>query len=649
MSLIRIMIASPSDIESERVIAKSVIKEYDENFARIYGFAIDVFMWEVDVYPSFHEQGVQGNIDNRARFEELDIFIGIFKSKLGTLLPDSNETGTEHEVNKAFKAWKVNNKPEIMLYFNTEPIAPSLNNLKDLEKLLTFKKDLPKECFYKNYVGEQFEAIFKKNLLHVLISVVNKKNLINSTIPIQKKSVNEIVSDKIDQFDIDEVEMDKILITKNLYSSFHPSFESNIPCFYRLKLETTSGFVEIAKQKNIALENTESEEVANIIYLIRDPIRPFEIQIGETRAMRPGASPGFLVLEYGLSLRNIKRIYPFILGENDKWLRIVFAELSVNPEVLRFIYKKDPDKFVRGVAAKNPRASTELQEKECLFCNPKFHEKRTVSKSDETRIIRNDYPYGPYFHYIAMPISPLHSWADAEEKHFFDMNMTIVQFLNYKENGLRKNLNNSSGIRMGLNSSIRHLVLGKSTQSSAGASIPHVHKQIWGMSPHAVNLGDHLAKICHHYSEKGIDYLGAYIDALRLINYIIWEDDNCALYVPFGQISIHELQVIIKRRNTSNFLHLTDKEIYSLSKCEYIVTKIFERLGINSFNELLISMPFDYEKKDYGFRLILTFITREVDIAVSELSLLYVVDKFPHHSRDEIRRIWGELKNRYNF
>jgi hypothetical protein len=56
-------------------------------------------------------------------------------------------------------------------------------------------------------------------------------------------------------------------------------------------------------------------------------------------------------------------------------------------------------------------------------------------------------------------------------------------------------------------------------------------------------------------------------------------------------------------------------------------------------------MPFSYENKEDGFRLILTFITREVDLAVSELSLLYVVDKFPHNTFEEIKKIWIDIKN----
>ena len=169
------------------------------------------------------------------------------------------------------------------------------------------------------------------------------------------------------------------------------------------------------------------------------------------------------------------------------------------------------------------------------------------------------------------------------------------------------------------------------------------------MTPGAINIGDHLAKICHLYKAKDIDYLEKYLLALKKCNLVLWEDKHYALYIPFGQNSIHELQAIVKRANVSNFLQLTELEIISLSKCEYIAASIFNLLGINSFNELLLGMPFSYEGNEDGFRLITTFVTREIDLAVSELSLLYVVDKFPHNTLEEIRKIWPDIRDQFNF
>jgi hypothetical protein len=96
---------------------------------------------------------------------------------------------------------------------------------------------------------------------------------------------------------------------------------------------------------------------------------------------------------------------------------------------------------------------------------------------------------------------------------------------------------------------------------------------------------------------------------------------------------------MVQRPGTRTFLDLTQPEIESLSRAEWIVTQLYNKLGVNSFNELLLSLPFS-DTETSTFRLIFTFITREVDLAVSELSLLYVVDQQPSQTVREINRVW---------
>jgi hypothetical protein len=86
---------------------------------------------------------------------------------------------------------------------------------------------------------------------------------------------------------------------------------------------------------------------------------------------------------------------------------------------------------------------------------------------------------------------------------------------------------------------------------------------------------------------------------------------------------------MVKRKNSGSFVELSNEEITDLSLAELYVAKLYQRMGINSFNELIYLKPFAKKNEDDGFRMICTFITREVDLAVSELNLAYVVDKKP--------------------
>src|SRR5208283_5577929 len=135
----------------------------------------------------------------------------------------------------------------------------------------------------------------------------------------------------------------------------------------------------------------------------------------------------------------------------------------------------------------------------------------------------------------------------------------------------------------------------------------------------------------------------SYLEALRRAGMVIWEDEHVALFVPFGQIALHELQIMVKRP-TRHFLELTVQEVRLLSMAEYIVARLYGRMDINSFNEIMLSLRFA-EDTVQKFRLIFTFITREVDLAVSELSLLYVVDRQPCDTVNEIARVWPFPRN----
>src|SRR5436305_3937120 len=200
--------------------------------------------------------------------------------------------------------------------------------------------------------------------------------------------------------------------------------------------------------------------------------------------------------------------------------------------------------MVKEVATRNPSASNKLKTAHCLFCNTEFLRKRLLnpSRSSDKKtgayVIANDFPFGPYFHYIVMPRDAIHSWEAVKEHHLLEMNLAIREFLDPDTPTGRAHLNGSAGVRIGLNSTMRHLILGKHTRNSAGASIAHVHKQVWGMAPGSVNLADHLSKICRAYFEKQqIDYLASYLTALKRAGLVIWEDTNVALYIPLGQIA----------------------------------------------------------------------------------------------------------------
>lgn len=445
----------------------------------------------------------------------------------------------------------------------------------------------------------------------------------------------------------------------DLLLSFRPCGASGI--FLLMHFDSTDGWVIdslsgadnrhrlLVDEKNLNAKESEYTDkdqtylkIKNDVYFIRDPIRPYSIQIGVIRSMKPNAKPGIIE-------GNMTKSELIDLPIHLFWLSLTLAEILQNEETLNYLWKdtkkhkqswgQEKYKQVRDAISKNPFSSMSLQQSSCRFCDKQFKEKRQLSKKYGATLIANDFPFGPNFHYIAIVDEPVHSWEHLSYKQVLGLNKITHDYLQIEENRFA-----AAGIQYGFNSTVRHLVLGARTQSSAGASIPHIHKQVWGMAPLTSNLAEQLISVCEAYANINIDYQACYLRALKDADYVLWEDDYIALYVPYGQCSLHELQVMVKRP-CATYVDFNQHEIESMSKAEFIVLQLYKVLEIGSFNNILIAKLFN-DSRAPTFRVVQTFVTREIDLAVSELSMLYVVDQHPRDSRNELVSAFNQIKSK---
>lgn len=634
MEQIRIFIASPDDAQSERDDAQKIISELSDSGS--IGCELISKSWKLEVPPGLVEP-VQSYIDRNVRPDEHHIVLVIFRNRIGTALAPGEPTGTEHELAAALESRYRRGHPWTMVYFDGTPFMPKTDEERvQYNAVLELKFKLKKQIDFREYNGtDNFRSMFQK---HLPLAVSEYRRTIGSFFDKRRYDDSIMTGENYDCL--------RVLPggDQSHYSSFSP-MPGDVP-FRRARISTTHGYVPNQTADAAARKRKGSyERKGHKIYIVRDPIRPFEIQIGEYRARRYGREPKEVPFEGVPSLSELKASYPaMMLTSQHRWLRMVLAELLNDPEALNYVHEAEseaekPDNQILAVIARNPSASDELRQQECRFCSDDFQGARSLPESSaETIIIRNDFPYGPFFHYVVFPRESVHAWDAIKIEHLIGMNQLVHEVLTNEFEPHHKTIKGAAGLRMGFNSSIRHLVLGRRTRSSAGASIAHVHKQLWGMASGSVNLADQLRSLCLAFDASGQDYLKGYLEALEKANLIIWSDDYVALYVPFGQIALHEMQVMIKRP-TRTFLDLNPNELESLSKAEYVVSRLYGRLDINSFNEIMLSLPFGDECSK-SFRLIFTFITREVDLAVSELSLLYVVDQHPCDTMLEVARVW---------
>jgi len=173
VSLIRIVVASPSDVQHERNTLSRVAEELNRTIGRAYDLRIEVNRWETDAHPGFHVNGPQALIDPILKIEESDVFVGIFWKRFGTPVIGAG-SGTQHEFNKAYSAWKDHGAPHIMFYFNGQEHAPSSNEEKSQwEEVLAFQRNFPSEGLWWSYNDVlEFERFVREHLTMFILETV---------------------------------------------------------------------------------------------------------------------------------------------------------------------------------------------------------------------------------------------------------------------------------------------------------------------------------------------------------------------------------------------------------------------------------------------------------------------------------------------
>lgn len=166
---LRIVVASPGDVKTERDIVPEVVEELNRGVAELVGLRVDVSRWETDTYPGFHADGPQGLIDRILRISDADVLIGIFWKRFGTPVKDAG-SGTEHEFLLAYKTWKRKRRPQIMMYFRQKPYKATTKAESDQwGKVLEFQKNFPEEGLWWPYTDRrEFEKLLREHLTNFL-------------------------------------------------------------------------------------------------------------------------------------------------------------------------------------------------------------------------------------------------------------------------------------------------------------------------------------------------------------------------------------------------------------------------------------------------------------------------------------------------
>jgi nucleoside 2-deoxyribosyltransferase len=129
--VVRVLIASPSDTSSYRLVLREVLEEWNSLHSETARVVLLPVLWERDATPQMGERP-QGII-NRQLVETADVLIGVFWNRLGTPTSEA-ESGTAEEIGRFNEAGK-----PVLLYFSNEPVAPDTLDTDQLHRLREFR------------------------------------------------------------------------------------------------------------------------------------------------------------------------------------------------------------------------------------------------------------------------------------------------------------------------------------------------------------------------------------------------------------------------------------------------------------------------------------------------------------------------------
>jgi hypothetical protein len=159
-----VLVASPSDLESERTRLEEVIGELNLTWSRTFHVRLELVKWETHGYPAIGSDPQE--VLNREFGDAPDIFIGLMWGRYGTPTGRAG-SGTEEEFNRALARYRKDpSSVRIMFYFKDAPLSPSNIDADQLARVQRFRASLGAEgaLHWKFVTLEEFERLLRIHL-----------------------------------------------------------------------------------------------------------------------------------------------------------------------------------------------------------------------------------------------------------------------------------------------------------------------------------------------------------------------------------------------------------------------------------------------------------------------------------------------------
>ncbi|MBD2745011.1 hypothetical protein [Coleofasciculus sp. FACHB-1120] len=147
---LKIFLASPSDVATERRHVGKVIEEINRTVAADKGIVLEVVSSE-NAFPSYGKDGQAILNEQIGKMQEYELFIGIMWNRIGTPTPRA-KSGTAEEFGRAVTALRRKRKPQVWFYFREAPVhLTTIEDLRQREETLKFKAKFRGKGLFREY------------------------------------------------------------------------------------------------------------------------------------------------------------------------------------------------------------------------------------------------------------------------------------------------------------------------------------------------------------------------------------------------------------------------------------------------------------------------------------------------------------------
>jgi hypothetical protein len=161
-TVLKIMLASPSDVSQERQIARGVVNEWNVVNAEDRRIMLTPVGWETHASPEMGDRPQA--IINKQILKDCDLLLAVFWTRLGSPT-GSAPSGTVEEIAEHLAAGK-----PALIYFSSAPVRPDSVDSAQYKALLEFKDLCRERGLIEEYENlEEFRSKFARQLAQTII------------------------------------------------------------------------------------------------------------------------------------------------------------------------------------------------------------------------------------------------------------------------------------------------------------------------------------------------------------------------------------------------------------------------------------------------------------------------------------------------